>query len=134
MSAQTSTTFTNVPDNATGYLVRTTDDCGNGVTSSTPLLFPAATAPTGSIVTTPSCVSPSTGRIVVTPGAGATLAGGTFTFSLYNSTNTILVRATQSTPVFNNVAPGDYTVRITDQCGVTGTVTATVATLYLFRP
>ncbi|WP_255036472.1 PKD domain-containing protein, partial [Lacihabitans soyangensis] len=126
MAPQTSTTFTNVPDNATGYLVRTTDDCGNAVTSSTPLLFPAATAPTGSVVTTPSCVSSSTGRIVVTPSAGATFAGGTFSYALYNAANTVLVRVTQASPVFNNLAAGTYTVRITDQCGALGTVEAII--------
>lgn len=123
----TYTTFNNVPANATGYLVRTTDACGNSVTSATPLLFPAATVPTGSVVTTASCTSPATGDIVVTPGAGATLAGGTFTFALYDATNTILVRATQNSPEFANVAAGNYTVRITDRCGVVGTVAATVA-------
>lgn len=124
---QTYTTFEGVPDNATGYLVRTTDACGNSVTSATALLFPAATTPTASVVTTSSCVTPATGSIVVTPGAGATLAGGTFSFALYDATNTILVRATQASPVFLNLAPNNYTVRVTDRCGNVGTVAATVS-------
>ncbi len=123
----TYTTFTNVPANATGYLVRTTDACGNSVTSATALLFPAATAPTGSVVTTASCTSPATGDIIVTPGAGATLAGGTFTFALYDAANVTLVRATQNSPEFANLAAGNYTVRITDRCGVVGTVAAIIA-------
>ncbi len=123
---QTATTFTGIPDNATGYLVRTTDACGNTVTSSTALTFPAAVAPTATVVTTPSCVSTSTGRIVVTPGAAATLAGGTFSYSLYNATNTVLVRSSQSSPLFENLAANTYTVRVTDQCGITGTVEATI--------
>ena len=124
---QTSTTFNGVPDNATGYLVRTTDACGNTVTSATALLFPAAVVPTGSVVTSASCTSPATGVITVTPGTGATLAGGTFSYALYDATNTILVRATQASPVFSNVAPATYTVRITDACGATGTIAAIVA-------
>lgn len=123
---QTFTTFTNVPDNATGYLVRATDACGNTVTSTTALLFPAAVTPTGSAVTTASCVSPASGVITVTPGTGTTFAGGTFTYALYDATNTTLVRATQASPVFANVAAGNYTVRITDRCGVVGTIAATV--------
>lgn len=125
---QTSTTFNGIPDNATGYLVRTTDACGNTVTSATALLFPAAVTPTGSVVTTASCVAPARGVITVTPGTGATLAGGTFSYALYDATNITLVRATQASPVFSNVAPGTYTVRIIDVCGATGTVAATVAT------
>ncbi len=123
----TYTTFTNVPANATGYLVRTTDACGNTVTSAVPLLFPAAVAPTASVVTDASCTSPATGDITVTPGAGATLAGGTFTYSLYDAANVTLIRATQNSPVFANLAAGNYTVRITDRCGVVGTVAATIA-------
>ncbi|HLO55376.1 MAG TPA: PKD domain-containing protein, partial [Saprospiraceae bacterium] len=122
----TYTTFTNVPANATGYLVRTTDDCGNSVTSATALLFPAAVTPTASVVTTASCVTPSTGDITVTPGSGATLAGGTFTYALYDGTNTTLIRPTQNSPVFANVSANNYTVRITDRCGTIGTVLVTV--------
>ncbi|MFN3852625.1 MAG: PKD domain-containing protein, partial [Spirosomataceae bacterium] len=126
MAPQTSTTFTNVPDNATGYLVRTTDACGNVATSTMPLLFPAAVAPTATVVTTPSCVSSSTGRIVVTPDAGATLAGGTFSYALYDAANTVLVRSSQASPVFSSLATGTYTVRITNQCGAVGTVAAVI--------
>ncbi|MBL0153144.1 MAG: PKD domain-containing protein [Chitinophagaceae bacterium] len=124
---QTSTTFNDVPANATGYLVKTTDACGNTINSATALLFPAAVAPTASVVTTASCASPSTGIIVVTPGTGSTLAGGTFSYALYDAGNTVQVAGTQSSPVFNNVAAGNYTVRITDRCGTTGTVAANVA-------
>lgn len=124
---QTYTTFTNVPDNATGYLVRATDDCGNTVTSTTALLFPAAVTPTATVVTVPSCVTPATGSVTVTPGTGPTLAGGTFSFALYDAANTTLVRATQASPVFANLPPATYTVRITDRCGAVGNVAATVA-------
>lgn len=123
---QSSITFTNIPANATGYFVRTTDACGNVVTSSTALLFPAAVTPTANVATTSSCGSALTGRIVVTPGTGATLAGGTFSYSLYNSTNNTLIRNAQTSPVFENLGAGTYTARITDQCATTGTVTATI--------
>lgn len=124
---QTSTTFESVPDNATGYLVVTTDACGNTVTSATALLFPAAVTPTATVITIPSCASPATGVITVTPGTGATLAGGTFTYALYDAANTVLISPAQASPVFANVAPAIYTVRITDRCGNVGTVAATVA-------
>ena len=124
---QTATTFNSIAANATGYFVRVTDACGNITTTSTALLFPAAVVPTATTVTIASCVAPSTGRITVTPGTGTTLAGGTFNYSLYNAANTILVTGPQASPVFNNVAPASYTVRIIDRCGITGTVSATVA-------
>lgn len=124
---QSSIVFNGVPANATGYLVRVTDACGNTTTSTVPLLFPAAVAPTASVVTIPSCAAPSTGRITVTPGTGATLAGGAFTYALYDAANVVLISGPQAGPVFVNVAAGSYTVRITDRCGVTGTVSATVA-------
>lgn len=124
---QTALTFTNVPDNATGYLVRTTDACGNTVTSGTALLFPAAVAPTATVVTSASCATPATGVITVTPGTGSTLAGGTFTYALYDAANVVLIRATQASPVFSNLPPATYTVRITDRCGTIGTVSATIA-------
>ncbi|MBL7731813.1 MAG: T9SS type A sorting domain-containing protein [Chitinophagaceae bacterium] len=124
---QTSTTFNDVPDDAVGYFVRTTDACGNTVTSGTALPFPAAVVPTATAVTVPSCATPATGVITVTPGTGATLAGGTFSYALYDAANTTLIRPAQASPVFSNVAPATYTVRITDRCGSTGTVAATVA-------
>jgi PKD repeat protein len=125
---QTSTTFNTVPANAVnGYLVRTTDACGNTVTSAPALLFPAAVAPTATVVTLPSCATPAKGVITVTPGTGATPAGGTFSYALYDAANTVLVQATQASPVFNSVAAGTYTVRITDRCGTVGTAAATVA-------
>ncbi len=123
---QTSTTFNNVPANATGYFVRTTDACGNLVTSSTALLFPAAVVPTATVAVVNSCASSSTGKITVTPGTGPTLAGGTFSYALFDSGNTTQIIAAQASPVFTNVAVGTYTVRIIDRCGTIGTVAATV--------
>lgn len=125
---QSSTTFNAVAANATGYVVRVTDACGNIITSGTTLLFPAAAIPTATTATIPSCAAGSTGRITVTPGTGATLAGGTFSYSLYDSGNTVLIAGPQASPVFSNVAAATYTVRITDRCGVVGTATATVTT------
>jgi PKD repeat protein len=124
---QTATTFEGVPDNATGYLVRTTDACGNVVTSAAALPFPAAVVPTATVTTIASCASPATGSITVTPGTGATLAGGTFSYALYDAANTTLVRPAQASPLFASLAPAAYTVRITDRCGSTGTAPATVA-------
>lgn len=124
---QSGTTFNNVPANATGYFVRSTDACGNTTTSSTALLFPAAVVPTATTATLPSCVAGSTGRITVTPGTGATLAGGTFSYALYDAGNTVLVAGPQSSPVFNNVAAASYTVRIIDRCGIIGTAAVTVS-------
>ena len=123
---QTSIVFNGVPANATGYLVRATDACGNVINSAVALLFPAAVVPTATTATLPSCAAGATGRITVTPGTGATLAGGTFSYALYDAGNTVVVAGTQSSPVFNNVAAGSYTVRITDRCGVVGTVAVTV--------
>ena len=54
------------------------------------------------------------------------MAGGAFTYSLYDAGNVVLVAGPQSSPVFNNVAAATYTVRITDRCGTTGTASATV--------
>lgn len=124
---QTSIVFNGVPANATGYLVRSTDACGNTVTSAVPLLFSAAVVPTATVTTIASCGSSSTGSITVTPGTGVTLAGGTFSYALYDLTNTTVVRATQASPVFSNLGSGTYTVRITDRCGSTGTVAAIIA-------
>jgi len=123
---QTSTTFNGVAANATGYFVRTTDACGNQVTSSTALLFPAAVVPTATTTITASCASASTGKIFVTAGTGATLAGGTFSYALYDAANTTLIRNTQASPSFENLAAATYTVRITDRCGSVGTATAVV--------
>lgn len=123
---QTNTVFNAVPANATGYFIRTTDACGNSTTSAVSLLFPAAASPTATALATASCATPSTGTITVTPGTGPTLAGGTFSYALYNSSNTVVIVGLQANPVFLNVAPGTYTVRIVDRCGNTGTTTTTV--------
>ena len=124
---QTATTFNEVPANATGYFVRTTDACGNTITTTTALLFPATVTPTVTAVTVPSCASSATGRVTATPGTGATLAGGTFSYSLYDAANAVLIAGPQASPIFNNVAAATYTVRITDRCGTVGTVAATVS-------
>jgi hypothetical protein len=124
---QSSTTFNLVPANATGYLVRTIDACGNVATSSTALLFPAAVTQTATVATTASCTSNPNGTITVTPSTASTFAGGTFSYSLYDAANTTLIKASQASPVFTGVAGNTYTVRITDRCGTDGTVSATVA-------
>lgn len=124
---QTGIVFNNVPASVAGYTIRVTDACGNVMTNTTPVTFPAAVTPTGTVATVASCASPSTGRITVTPGTGSTLGGGAFTYALYDAGNTVLIAAAQSSPVFNNVAPGNFTVRITDRCGNVGTIAATVA-------
>lgn len=123
---QTSTTFNGIAANATGYFVRVTDACGNITTSAGALLFPASAVPTATTAVISSCAVGSTGRITVTPGTGATLAGGTFSYALYDSGNTVLITGPQASPVFNNVAAATYTVRIIDRCGTVGTATATV--------
>lgn len=123
---QSSTTFNGIAANATGYFVRVTDACGNIITSATALLFPAAAIPTATVAIVASCAAGATGKITVTPGTGATLAGGTFSYSLYDSGNTVLITGPQASPVFSNVAAGTYTVRIIDRCGIVGTATATV--------
>lgn len=127
MGPQSGTTFNNVPANATGYFVRTTDACGNTVTTSVALAFPAAATPTLSVATTPSCTTPASGRIVATQGTGATMAGGTFMFALYDAANTVLIAGPQASPAFTSIAPGTYTVRIIDRCGNIGTASATVS-------
>jgi PKD repeat protein len=124
---QSGTTFNNVPANATGYFVRVTDACGNTTTSVAALLFPAAVTPTATTATTASCATPGTGSITVTPGVGATLAGGTFSYVLYDAANTVLITGPQATPVFTGLSPATYTVRIIDRCGTTGTASAVVA-------
>ncbi|MGH2664262.1 T9SS type A sorting domain-containing protein [Flavobacterium sp.] len=123
---QTATTFNGIAANATGYFVRVTDACGNITTSAVALLFPASAIPTVTAATIASCAAGSTGRITATPGTGATLAGGTFSYALYDSGNTVLIAGPQASPVFNNVAAATYTVRIIDRCGVIGSVSATV--------
>lgn len=123
---QTSTTFNGIAASATGYFVRVTDACGNITTSIAALLFPASVVPTATTAVIASCAAGSTGRITVTPGTGATLAGGTFSYALYDSGNTVLIAGPQASPVFNNVAAATYTVRIIDKCGAVGTATATV--------
>lgn len=125
---QTSTTFNGIAANATGYFIRVTDACGNITTSAVALLFPASAVPTATTAIIPSCAVGSTGRITVTPGTGATLAGGTFSYALYDAGNTVLIAGPQASPVFNNVAAATYTVRIIDRCGTIGTTPATVTT------
>lgn len=124
---QTGIVFNGVPANGAGYTIRVTDACGNVMTNTTPVAFAAAVAPTATVATIASCASPSTGRITVTPTTSATQAGGAYTYALYDAGNTVLISGPQSSPVFNNVAPGTYTVRITDRCGTVGTVSAVVA-------
>ncbi|TGD59084.1 PKD domain-containing protein [Flavobacterium humi] len=123
---QTATTFNGVAASATGYFVRVTDACGNTTTSGVALLFPSSAVPTVTTAVIASCAAGSTGKVTATPGTGATLAGGTFTYALYNAANTVLVAGPQASPVFNNVAAATYTVRIIDKCGAIGTATATV--------
>lgn len=122
---QTGVVFNVMAASSTGYLIRATDACGNVVTSSTPLNFVAAVAPTVTAVATASCASASSGRIEVTPGTGANLAGGTFSYALYN-TSSVLIRPLQASPLFTSIAAGDYEVRITDKCGTTGSTTINV--------
>lgn len=124
---QTFPVFNGVAANAGGYFMKVTDACGNATTTPVPLLFPAAASPTASVATTASCSTPSTGRIIVTPGTGAALAGGTFSYSLYDAGNTTLVAPAQPSPVFTALAPATYTVHIADRCGTEGTVPATVS-------
>lgn len=128
MGSQSATTFNLVPANAAGYFVRTMDACGNVVTSATALLFPAATTPTATVTVTPSCVSSATGKILVAAGTSAILAGGTFSYELYDAGNTTLIQTTQASPLFTDIAAGTYTIRIIDRCGNVGTAVATVTT------
>jgi hypothetical protein len=126
LGPQTSTTFNNVPANATGYYIRVTDACGTTTTSTTPLTFAPAGNPTVTATTVASCVSTPTGKVIATPGTGANAASGSFTFYLYDAGNTTLVAGPTSIGFFGSLAPGTYTVRIVDQCGSIGTVAATV--------
>lgn len=123
---QTATTFNGIAASATGYFVRVTDACGNVTTSATALLFPAAAVPTATTSTIASCAAGATGKITVIPGTGSTLAGGTFSYALYDSGNTVLIAGPQASPVFNNLVAATYTVRIIDRCGTIGTASATV--------
>jgi hypothetical protein len=54
------------------------------------------------------------------------LAGGTFSYALYDAANTVIVRATQTSPDVNNLLANTYTVRIIDRCGTVGTTTAII--------
>jgi hypothetical protein len=72
------------------------------------------TAVTASVATVPSCAGDSTGSITLNAsGSGLTY-------------NWISIGAT--TPVVSNLAPGMYTCVITDACGTSDTVTASVST------
>jgi PKD repeat protein len=123
---QTGIVFEGMAASAGGYTIRVTDACGNTATNATPLVYNAAVTPTVTGAATASCASSSTGRIVATPGTGATLAGGTFSYALYDAGNTVLIAGPQASPTFTGVAAAAYTLRIIDQCGQTGTASVTV--------
>lgn len=98
---QASTTFSNVAPGAYGVTVRNTAtgciSTATMVTVDAPPTLPAA--PAGSVTTQPSCTSPG-GEITITAPLGAN-----YEYSLSGAPY-------QASPVFSNLAPGNYFVTV----------------------
>ena len=112
---QTDRVFTGVPALASGYQVRCTDACGN-IVNTTTLAFPAVAAPTVTVATTASCVTPATGTVIGT--VVATGGGGTYSYTLLDAAGVVVIAGPQANPLFSGLAPATYTLRLTDACGV----------------
>jgi Secretion system C-terminal sorting domain len=107
---QSSAIFNNVPYGS--YTIRTIDACYDTtilrtITVAKPIPSVAAAVTTSNFTCT-SFTATITGQTNMT-------AANT-TYCLYNSTNTVLISACQSSPVFNNVPYGSYTIRTVDAC------------------
>jgi PKD repeat protein len=122
--------FTGLPNGA--YTVQITDACGVTATATTTLAN-ALPVPTAAATVTGCSGATYGSRIIVSPqsftsGGPVTGGGGPYTYALYDAANTTLVQGPQPTAIFNNVPVGvNYTVRLTDACGTTGTVAVTNA-------
>jgi hypothetical protein len=73
----------------------------------------------------PACFNTSEGQIGATGSGGTLTQGATYQFQLYNSSNTLLSTISGANN-FDNVAPGNYTVKITDVNGCNTTATTIV--------
>jgi PKD repeat protein len=128
---QTSPIFTGLPNGA--YTVQITDACGVTATTTTTLAT-ATPTPTASAFLNGCSGSAYVYRIIVTPqnftsGGPVQGGGGPYTYALYDAANTALIQGPQVGPIFNGVPAGvNYTVRLTDACGTTGTVAVTTTT------
>ena len=113
--------------------LRVTDN--NGCTSviKKPVIYnitnPTLTA--GNIIATNTCTNSANGTLTINyGGAGATgingVNGGTapYTFELVNPSP--IIRPSQVSNVFANLAPGTYTIKATDACGRSATTTVAV--------
>lgn len=94
------------------YTIRMTDGCGVPVTNSVVISGPIALAfPSGSTAVS-SCASPGSGQIIV---AQPTTGLGAYHYELIAPSP--VTRAPQNSRIFNDLPPGNYTIRITDSCG-----------------
>ena len=113
-----------------------TDGCGVPVTASIVIAAPTALSFASGSTTSPSCTSGTSGQIIV---AQPTTGIAPYTYALI-SPSPVLVTA-QAGRIFNNLAVGNYTIRVTDACGTqvdngaTGiTVAATTAPALMIAP
>jgi hypothetical protein len=86
------------------------DNCGTNVLSYT------WTDPKPSINNTVTVSNLACATYTATVTGQTNITAASTTYCLYNSANTVLVIACQSSPVFNNVPYGTYTVRTIDAC------------------
>lgn len=127
MPPQYSRIFNNLP--VGNYTMRITDSCGTQVTSSSATINTAA-APSLTVTNTASCAT-NTGTITCLATVG-NQSGGAYQYSLIAPSP--VTRPDQISPIFTGLPAGTYTVQITDTCGLTGTVTTTIAAAGSFTP
>jgi PKD repeat protein len=104
------------------YRVSVRDVCGNEANATTTIL--ASSAPTmGTHFTTASCPNGATGTIEVNVTASNS-GGGPLTYELIAPSQQ--TRAPQTNNTFVALPPGVYTIKLTNNCGLSATSTTTI--------
>ncbi len=109
-ACQASATFNNVPYGS--YTIRTIDACYD--TTILRIFTVAKPVPSIAASVTKSNLACTTFTATITGQTNLTAANTTY--CLYNSANTVLVSACQSSATFNNVPYGTYIIRTVDAC------------------
>jgi PKD repeat protein len=104
------------------YRVSVRDACGNEANATTTIAASIAPA-MGTHFTTASCPNGATGTIEVNVTASNS-GGGPLTYELIAPSQ--LLKAPQTNNTFTALPPGNYTIKLTNNCGLSATSTATI--------